>query len=189
MNYNLLLVLLISVTTYAMDEATLAQQALNQRKSELFEKLPTELQKIVALWIFKDHPMVDYIKRSADLCISTLQGHTSFVMSARFSPDGTTLVTASCNDKTAKIWNVRTAKCLQTLKGHAGPVMSASFSPDCTTIVTASWDATAKIWDVITGKCLRTLQGHAGKVSSASFSPDGSTLVTASWDTLQRSGM
>ena len=95
MNYNLLLVLLISVPTCAMDEATLAQQALNQPTSELFEKLPAEVQECVAQWIIKDHPMVDYIKRSADLCTSTLQGHTDIVKSASFSPDGTTLVTAS----------------------------------------------------------------------------------------------
>ncbi len=56
-----------------MDEATLAHQALNQPTSELFEKLPAEVQEYVAQWIIKDHPMVDYIKRSADLCTSTLQ--------------------------------------------------------------------------------------------------------------------
>ena len=65
-----------------MNEATLAQQALKQSKSELFEKLPARLQKIVAQWIIKDHPMVDYLKRSANDCTSTLQGHTSYVMSA-----------------------------------------------------------------------------------------------------------
>ncbi len=69
-----------------MDEATLAQQALNQPTSELFEKLPAVLQKYVALWIFKNHPMVDYIKKSADLCTSTLQGHTSTVMVSPFQP-------------------------------------------------------------------------------------------------------
>ena len=45
MKSNLLLVLLLSVTTCAMDEATLAQQALNQPTSELLEKLPAVLQK------------------------------------------------------------------------------------------------------------------------------------------------
>ncbi len=83
-------------------------------------------------------------------CLQTLKGHNKSVMSASFSPDGTTLATASC-DKTAKIWDVITGNCLQILKGHAhDEVYSASFSPDGTTLVTASGDGTAKIWDVTT---------------------------------------
>ncbi len=120
---------------------------------------------------------VDY----TNLCTSTLEGHTGPVMSASFSPDGTTLVTAS-HDSTAKIWDVLTGNCLHTLQGHTGDVNLARFSPDGTTLVTASHDATAKIWDVLTGNCLHILQGHTGPVMSASFSPDGTTLVTASHD-------
>ncbi len=130
MNYNLLLVLLISVSTCAMDKATLAHQALHQPTSELFEELPAEVQECVAQWIIKDHPMVDYFKRSADFCTSTLQGHTWYVRSASFSSDGTTLVTAS-EDGTAKIWAVLTGNCLHTL-GHTKCVNSANFSPDGT---------------------------------------------------------
>ncbi len=181
MNNNLFLVLLIPVTTCAIDEATLAQQALNQPKSELFEKLPKELQEYVALWIIKDHPMVDYIKRSADLCTSTLQGHRNSVWSAGFSPDGTTLVTVS-RDLTAKIWDVLTGNCLHTLQGHTDEVNSARFSPDGSTLVTASRDLTAKIWDVLTGNCLRTLQGQMAHAILRSFSPDDTTLVTAASD-------
>ncbi len=180
MNYNLLLALLISVTTCAMDEVTLAQQALNQPTSELFVKLPAELQENVAIRIYKSHPMVDYIKRSADLCTSTLEGHTCPVTSASFNPDGTTLLTTS-EDRT-KIWEVRTGNCLHILQGHTDYVNSASFSPDGTTIVTASYDRTAKIWDVRTGNCLHTLEGHNSNVMSASFSPDGTTLLTTSDD-------
>ena len=70
-------------------------------------------------------------------CLHTLQGHTEYVSSASFSPDGTTLVTAS-DDGTAKIWDVLTGNCLHTLQGHTNYVKSASFSPDGTTLVTAS---------------------------------------------------
>ena len=89
-------------------------------------------------------------------CLHTLQGHTDYVMSASFSPDGTTLVTASL-DRTAKIWDVLTVTACIPYRAILSHVYSASFSPDGTTLVTASEDATAKIWDVQTGNCLHTL--------------------------------
>ena len=53
-------------------------------------------------------------------CMHILQGHTVFVESASFSPDGTTIVTTS-KDATAMIWDVMTGNCLTTLEG---PVVS-----------------------------------------------------------------
>src|SRR5262249_5332266 len=76
----------------------------------------------------------------------TLKGHTGFVYSAAFSPDGTRVVTAG-SDGTAKVWDARTGAELLTLKGHTGFVMSAAFSPDGTRVVTAGSDGTARIYD------------------------------------------
>ena len=45
----------------------------------------------------------------------TLQGHTSFVWSAAFSPDNQTLASGS-EDETIKLWDVLTGKCFKTLK-------------------------------------------------------------------------
>ena len=83
-----------------------------------------------------------------------LKGHKSGVLSASFSPDGNTIVTAS-DDGTAKLWD-RDGKELQTLSGHQNPVWSASFSPDGNTIVTASSDGTAKLWPIETLDSLLT---------------------------------
>ena len=44
-------------------------------------------------------------------------GHTLAVVSVKFSHRGNYLATASA-DKTAKIWDILTAKCLHTLEGH-----------------------------------------------------------------------
>jgi WD40 repeat protein len=111
----------------------------------------------------------------------TLEGHTSTINSAEFSPDGSKIVTKS-EDRTAKVWDAETGGDLRTLH-HTGLVTSARFSPDGSKIVTASYDKTTKVWDAnIGGDPLLTLEGHTSSVPFAQFSPDGSKIVTASYD-------
>lgn len=47
--------------------------------------------------------------------LHTLQGHTSWVWSVKFSPDGNTLASSS-SDETIKLWDVQTGECLKTLR-------------------------------------------------------------------------
>ena len=52
---------------------------------------------------------------------ATLKGHTGWVRSVAFSPDGKTLASGS-DDKTIKLWDVATGKEQATLKGHTEAV-------------------------------------------------------------------
>ncbi|WP_096607294.1 nSTAND1 domain-containing NTPase, partial [Calothrix sp. NIES-2100] len=67
-----------------------------------------------------------------------LEGHSDYVNSVSFSPDGKTIATAS-DDSTVKLWDI-SGKLLKTLNGHSGSVRGVSFSPDSKTIATASSD-------------------------------------------------
>ena len=71
---------------------------------------------------------------------------TTAVRTAKFSPDGRRIVTASA-DQTARIWDADTAKPLRVLSGHDDFVWSAAFSPDGRRILTASFDRTVRVWD------------------------------------------
>ncbi|HCB55707.1 TPA: hypothetical protein DEP26_01865, partial [Candidatus Uhrbacteria bacterium] len=85
------------------------------------------------------------------------EGHTGWVRSVAFSPDGKWIVSGSY-DCTIKIWNRETRECVRTLKGHTDWVRSVVFSPDGKWIVSGSDDSTIKIWNVETGECVRTLE-------------------------------
>ncbi|MCC5645883.1 serine/threonine protein kinase [Nostoc sp. CHAB 5824] len=108
-----------------------------------------------------------------------LKGHSSDVNSVAFSPDGTTLGSAS-DDQTIKLWNLASREEIRTLEGHSDWIWTVAFSPDSKTLASGSADKTIKLWNLETGKLIRTLQGHTDGVTSVAFSPDGKILASGS---------
>jgi WD40 repeat protein len=100
--------------------------------------------------------------------LRTLQGHSNFVFSTCFCPDGHYIASGSW-DSSIRIWDAETGATLRTLQGHSGYIYSTCFSPDGHYIASGSWDSSIRIWDAETGANLRTLQGHSGVVRSVSY--------------------
>ena len=71
-------------------------------------------------------------------------GHTGFVYSVAFSPDGNTLASGSY-DSTISLWDVDTGEEKRILKGHTARVESVAFSPDGKTIASGSGDDTIRL--------------------------------------------
>ncbi|KAG4427203.1 hypothetical protein IFR05_017314, partial [Cadophora sp. M221] len=114
------------------------------------------------------------------VALQTLEGHSNWVSSVAFSPDGKQVVSGS-GDETARLWDAATGALLQTLEDHSNSVGLVAFSPDGKQVVSGSYDNTARLWDAATGALLQTLEGHWNSVSSVAgvaFSPDGKLLPT-----------
>jgi len=77
------------------------------------------------------------------------EGHSEWVISVAFSPDGKQVVSGSL-DKTIQVWDAETGVIVSgPFEGHSEWVRSVAFSPDGKQVVSA--DKTIWLWDAETG--------------------------------------
>lgn len=90
---------------------------------------------------------------------------------------------ASCSDdKTIKIYDLRSNQILQHYNAHAGAVNQISFHPSGFYLGSVSNDSKVKIWDLRKGEALFSLYGHNGSVKAINFSHAGDYFTTGGDD-------
>jgi hypothetical protein len=110
-----------------------------------------------------------------------LRGHTEWVYSVAFSPDGKLFATGS-DDDSVILWQASDGSQTRLIETLQGGIASVDFSPNNLLLATGGWGGNVGLWQVSDGHLLRTLQGHDDSVRDAIFSPDGKLLASASDD-------
>jgi len=140
----------------------------------------------------KDNTVILRDAKSTDQ-ICQLVGHGDHVSAARFSPDGSSISTAS-GDRTVRLWRVparlqqpsrsslEKALPMTTNKrfkyeGKDGELISVSDTVK--KIKAQAQGMEIQLLDLSSGKILHSLVGHTGTVTKMMFSPDGTLLATA----------
>ena len=75
-----------------------------------------------------------------------LGGHTHFLRSVAFSPDGTRLATANMGGKPMKLWELEDGEELITLPGEGFAFRGAAFSPDGRFLVARNRNGVLHLW-------------------------------------------
>ncbi|CCA76207.1 related to WD40-repeat protein (notchless protein) [Serendipita indica DSM 11827] len=121
-----------------------------------------------------------------------LRGHKADILAIRFSPDGSKIVSASC-DNMIQLWDAATGESLgEPVRGPEEQVAAIAISPNGSQTVTGSRilrgpetlsQKTIRLWETNTGQPLgEPLQGHEAPVAAVRFSPDSSRIVSGSHD-------
>ena len=104
--------------------------------------------------------------------------HDDQINSARFSRDGTRVLTAS-RDRSARLWDAVSGKAIATLDDHNGAVLSAAFAADDGALLTASADRAIRLWSA-SGELLRLFNTGDPALERAEITPDGERVLIVS---------
>ena len=125
-----------------------SRQKIEVDTGERFDALAaSSVSGLVASGHFLNPVIKLFESQSGDL-VRELSGHSAWVSSLAFSPDGRWLYSGSA-DQTIRIWDVSSGELLKTYRGHTDEVWSLDVSPDGVTLVSGGKDGSVRLWPVV----------------------------------------
>ncbi|MEM7794054.1 MAG: TIR domain-containing protein [Cyanobacteria bacterium P01_C01_bin.118] len=188
--------------------ALIEQDSINALQQFEYQQLDALLQAMKAAENLKnltsggDKPLREYVPQSAPRVLQQILDQISQknaftngpeavpgeVLSAKFSPDGNTLVITGVDGKVM----LKTPQGIDTqqIHGHFSKIWQADFSPDGQGLGTTS--DVFRLFDA-TGTLVKTLEHPSGITGRILFSPDGEYIAISGWEqdnilVLDRSG-
>ena len=120
-------------------------------------------------------PQLALAQAGAQAGAQPLRGHSNWVRSVTFLPDGHSLVSGDSDGKTI-VWDTGRAR---QLAGHQAQVRGVAFSPDGRTLVSGGLDTDIMLWGTATGeRALPPLTDHPKPVYNLAYSPSGRHMAS-----------
>jgi WD40 repeat protein len=113
--------------------------------------------------------------------VRVMFGHASDATCLGWHPNAAILLSGS-DDKTCRLWDLRTGACQRILRGCPSAVSSLVVSPNGDKVAGGTDNGTIHVWDIASGSPMALLQGHKGAVHSLAFSEAGDALVSGGAD-------
>ncbi|TWT77631.1 Serine/threonine-protein kinase PknD [Posidoniimonas polymericola] len=128
---------------------------------------------------------IDGYEESRILRGRVMNDHADAVLSARFSHDGSRVITAS-RDRSSKLWDSANGKLLTTFQeGHEYLASSAVLFDAGRRMATSAGDSSVRVWDVGAGSELFSLR-PTGRAGTLAVSTDGEWIATGGPDNQAR---
>lgn len=109
------------------------------------------------------------------------QGHTAPINSLKYAPDGSAIYSAS-EDKSIKMWDVKTGVDINTFNAHTSPVRCMELSDNGKLLISGDVEGNILIWDAYTGQVKMTIAAHEGSVNTVKFTKDQQYIVSGGDD-------
>ena len=104
-------------------------------------------------------------------------GHSSDVSCCRWHPSSGLVVTGS-DDRTVRLWDLRSAQGVRTLSDGMAAVSCVAVSHDGYKAAAGLEDGSVLLWDLYSGRVLAKLMAQKHSVHSVAFHAFDSTLVS-----------
>ncbi|KAL1965775.1 hypothetical protein VTN77DRAFT_5096 [Rasamsonia byssochlamydoides] len=133
--------------------------------------------------VIGDSPVAWVIEAETGRPIQPLRGHKDFGFACAWSPDMLHIATSN-QDKTVKIWDVRTWRTLETIDSDVAGYRSLRFSPVGGGPRTLLMCEPADRISIVNAQTYQTRQVHDffGEIGGADYTPDGSSIWVANTD-------
>lgn len=116
----------------------------------------------IIIWDFKNGKLLHKINISTN--------------SINLSPDSKYIITGD-NNKTLKIWDIKSGECLKTLQGHNKTISYVLISSNGEYIISADVSNIIKIWNNKSNECLRTIKVHDENITSIVISENQNKIL------------